>query len=372
MTSRSMASHDNRSRNMMPSDSVRNYTNMGYSQYGDDVFSVGHQQPVVVVRTFDHPGKSYYYRRKRSLPRNHSRLNYKKSFKSSTTRRRKPLPSAWTINLRNSPPRHENYEDVHSYYLPPRRKAKYQGSTRTRDYMNHEMKVDEAKNHGSGDSKRYIVENRPKLSHAKNAKTSTYYKISGGLQLSSHSDTSEVDYKSSPILHDQIKNQNFQAIYSDKKWEEKSHDPEILSIVSGSEFSEFLPTPPRPSDSQSDISTDGYSRGSYKSFKNKLERNVKENREVVVEDRSQSDHEKHNESFEETLERLRYGETRERNGNESRKNVGSFNKETSSSSWTHNDSGFRKKHHVPINGVQVLPPELIFIQFESSDEEKEN
>ena len=62
MTSRSMASHDNRSRNMMPSDSVRNYTNMGYSQYGDDVSSVDHQQPVVVVRTFDHPGKSYSYR----------------------------------------------------------------------------------------------------------------------------------------------------------------------------------------------------------------------------------------------------------------------------------------------------------------------
>ena len=47
---------------MMPSDSVRNYTNIGYSQYGDDVSSVHHQQPVVVVRTFDHPGKSYYYR----------------------------------------------------------------------------------------------------------------------------------------------------------------------------------------------------------------------------------------------------------------------------------------------------------------------
>ncbi|XP_046844596.1 uncharacterized protein LOC124438477 [Xenia sp. Carnegie-2017] len=62
MTSRSMASHDNRSRNMMPSDSVRNYTNMGYSQYGDDVSSVDHQQPVVVVRTFNHPGKSYYCR----------------------------------------------------------------------------------------------------------------------------------------------------------------------------------------------------------------------------------------------------------------------------------------------------------------------
>ncbi|XP_046843942.1 uncharacterized protein LOC124437979 [Xenia sp. Carnegie-2017] len=62
MTSRNMASHDNRSRNMMPSDSVRNYTNMGYSQYGDDVSSVDHQQPVVVVRTFDHPGKSYSYR----------------------------------------------------------------------------------------------------------------------------------------------------------------------------------------------------------------------------------------------------------------------------------------------------------------------
>ncbi|XP_046862212.1 uncharacterized protein LOC124455597 [Xenia sp. Carnegie-2017] len=145
-----------------------------------------------------------------------------------------------------------------------------------------------------------------------------------------------------------------------------------MSIVSGSEFSEFLPTPPRPSDSQSDISTDGYSRGSYKSFKNKLERNVKENREVVVEDRSQSDQQKHNESFKETFERLRNGETRESNGNESRKIVCSFNKETSNSSWTHNDSGFRKKHHVPINGVQVLPPEPVFIQFESSDEEKEN
>ncbi|XP_046843859.1 uncharacterized protein LOC124437942 [Xenia sp. Carnegie-2017] len=141
-----------------------------------------------------------------------------------------------------------------------------------------------------------------------------------------------------------------------------------MSTVSGSEFSEFLPTPPRPSDSQSDISTDGYFRGSYKSFKNKPERNVKENREVVAEETSQSDQEKHNE---ETLERLRYGETCERNGNKSRKNVGSFNKETSCSSWTHNNSGFRKKH-VPINGVQVLSPEPVLIQFESSDEEKEN
>ncbi|XP_046844309.1 uncharacterized protein LOC124438296 isoform X1 [Xenia sp. Carnegie-2017] len=219
MTSRSMPSHDNCSRNMMPSDLVGNYTNMGYSQYGDDVSSVDHQQPVVVVRIFDHPGKSYSYIQRRSLPRNHSRLNYKKSFKSSTSRRRKPLPSAGTINLRNSPSRHENYEDVYSYYLPPRRKAKYQGSTRTQDYMNHEMKVCEAKSHGSGNSKRYIIENHPKLSHAKNAITWTYYKISGRSQLRSRSDASEVDYKSSPVLQDQSKDQNFQAIYSDKKWE---------------------------------------------------------------------------------------------------------------------------------------------------------
>ncbi|XP_046844310.1 uncharacterized protein LOC124438296 isoform X2 [Xenia sp. Carnegie-2017] len=73
-----------------------------------------------------------------------------------------------------------------------------------------------------------------------------------------------------------------------------------------------------------------------------------------------------------TMKRLRNGQARERNGSESRKNVGSFNKETSSSSWTHNDSGFRKKHHVPINDVQVLPQEPVFFRFESSDEEKES
>ncbi|XP_046843937.1 uncharacterized protein LOC124437977 [Xenia sp. Carnegie-2017] len=133
MTSRSMASHDNRSRNMMPSDSVRNYTNMGYSQYGDDVSSVDYQQPVVVVRTFDHPGKSNYYRQRRSLPRNHSRLNFKKS---STTPRQKPLPSAWTINLRTLPSSYENYE---------------------------EMKVCETESHGFANGRSYIVENCPKM-----------------------------------------------------------------------------------------------------------------------------------------------------------------------------------------------------------------
>ena len=172
----------------------------------------------------------------------------------------------------------------------------------------------------------YITDSRPRRSYQHNAKGSTYYEKSVR-PCESHfvpnTDRADVDYSPSKRHeisksdrrnygdfyeehYKMVKKSEFPAFRSSStKYEtKKSRDiePEISSIVSGSEFSDFLPTPPRPSESQSDGSAEGYSRGSYKAYKSRLEKSSMGRREVVSEDTSRQDRAKHTKSFQETLD----------------------------------------------------------------------
>ena len=172
----------------------------------------------------------------------------------------------------------------------------------------------------------YITDSRPRRSYQHNAKGSTYYEKSvrpyeshfipnidrsgADYSPSKRHEISKSDRRNYGDFYEEhykmVKKSEFPAFRSSStKYEtKKSRDiePEISSIVSGSEFSDFLPTPPRPSESQSDGSAEGYSRGSYKAFKSRLEKSSKGRREVVSEDTSRRDRAKHTKSFQETLD----------------------------------------------------------------------
>ncbi|CAB4017414.1 Hypothetical predicted protein [Paramuricea clavata] len=93
------------SKNVTSQGAVKSYTNLGYSQAGqngDLMSNVQFQQPVAVIRAFVNPGLNTSLKQAKSLPRNYSKLNYKKSFTTSTTRRLKPLLYTWSLKANDS------------------------------------------------------------------------------------------------------------------------------------------------------------------------------------------------------------------------------------------------------------------------------
>ena len=271
-----------------------------------------------------------FNRQARTLPRNYSRLNYKKFYTTSTTPRRKPLLYTWSVRGNDSQAPQSlakfpiKYQEIHPY-ADRRRTTKHRSSTRSRSFTRRSLRRQREKQYGSLNGV-YITNSRPPPFNRENTKSSMYYQRSMRPREShyiANTDRSTKSYSSSKAQeisksdrrnygdfyeesYKMVKKSEFPAFQaSSSKYEgKKSRDiePEISSIVSGSEFSEFLTSPPRPSDSQSDGSTEGYSRGSYKAYKSSLEKSSKGTREVSSQSTSQQDREKHTKSFQKTLE----------------------------------------------------------------------
>ncbi|XP_028394756.1 uncharacterized protein LOC114518921 [Dendronephthya gigantea] len=373
------------SKNVSSQNAVKSYTNLGYNQVGqnaDVVSNVRFQQPVAVVKAFVNPGYDNSLRHVRSLPRNHSKLNYKRSITTSTFPRRKPVLYTWSLKPMDTEPQQSRpslpitYREIHPH-LDRRRATKHRSSARSRSFTKSSLKK---KDRRLGSLKGvYITDSRPRRSHQQNSvyhgrstrpsyfapnRSKVNYKISSPSEISkaereNYADFYEERYK-------MVKKSEFPAFESGSaKYEATSRDlePEISSIVSGSEFSDFLPTPPRPSDSQSEGSAGSYSRGSYKAYQNRLEKSSKSRRELVREDTSHYDRAKHTKSFQETLKSLRNGGQNDQNSVQ--REVATTSEATSP--WINNDSNFRKQHGIPITGVPVLPPEPVYIKVEDSD-----
>lgn len=204
------------------------------------------------------------------------------------------------------------YREIHPH-LDRRKATKHKSSARSRSFTKNSLKK---KDKRLGSLKGvYITDSRPRRSYQQNSvyhgrpsyfapnRSKVNYKISSPNEISKAERENYADFYEE--RYEMVKKSEFPAFQSSStKYEATSRDlePEISSIVSGSEFSDFLPTPPRPSDSQSDNSTEGYSRGSYKAYKNSLEKSSKSRRELVNEDTSHHDRTKHTKSFQETLE----------------------------------------------------------------------
>ncbi len=275
----------------------------------------------------------FFNRQARTLPRNYSKLSYKKSYSTSTTPRRKPVLYTWSLRPNDSQTPQPwlnlplKYEEIHPY-ADRRRSEKHRSSTRSRSFTKRSLRKQKDRRCGTLDGV-YITDSRPRRSYQQNAKSSSYYEKSIRPSESHFipSTHRSAKYYNSPKPQEisksnrrdygdfyqerykMVKKSEYPAFQSSSaKYEAKTSrdmEPEISSIVSGSEFSEFQPTPPRPSDSQSDgsYSAEGYSRGSYKAYKSRLEKSSsKGRREVVSEATSQEDREKHTKSFQEALE----------------------------------------------------------------------
>ena len=264
-------------------------------------------------------------RQTRTLPRNYSKLNYKKSFTTSSMPRRKPILYTWSAKAADSDTR-QAYLNLPIAYneAPPysdrRRSTRHRSSMRSRSFTRRSLRKQKAKKYGSL-SGVYITDSRPRASYQQDAQSSRKYERSmrpSGNKFIANTDynfsrpreVSRSDRRDHGDFYEEhykmVKKSEFPAFQSSSsKHEAKSSrdiEPEISSIVSGSEFSDFLPTPPRPSESQSDSSAKGYSRGSFKAYKSRLEKSNKGKSEVIMEESSAQDRAKHTKSFQKTLE----------------------------------------------------------------------
>ena len=205
---------------------------------------------------------------------------------------------------------------MHPYADRRRRSTKHRSLTRSRSFTKRslrrqsERKLDSL--HGV-----YITDSRPQRLYKHNSTygrslrpNESYRAPEKSKPTSDLSTSSKVDRRNYGDFYEErykmVKKSEFPAFRSSSSQYEakKSRDiePEISSIVSGSEFSDFLPTPPRPSESPSDGSTEGYSRGSYKAYKSRLEKSCKGIKEESSHDTSQQHRAAHFKSFEETLQ----------------------------------------------------------------------
>lgn len=264
-------------------------------------------------------------RQARSLPRNNSKLNYKKSFTTSTMPRRKPVLYTWSLKTNDSDAcqPYLNLPIAYNETLPygnHRRSTKHRSSTRSRSFTRRSLRKQKSKKYGSLNGV-HITDSRPRQFYQQNAQSSRNYERSShpsgskfitnaDYNLSKPREVSTRDRRHGGDFYEEhykmVKKSDFPAFRSSSsKYEAKTSrdiEPEISSIVSGSEFSDFLPSPPRPSESQSDSSGQGYSRGSFKAYKSRLEKSNKGRSEVIMEERSEQDRAKHTKSFQETLE----------------------------------------------------------------------
>ena len=267
---------------------------------------------------------TFLSRQARTLPRNYSKLNYKKSFTTSTMPRRKPILYTWSVKTADSDTR-QAYLNLPIAYneAPPysdrRRSTRHRSSMRSRSFTRRSLRKQKAKKYGSL-SGVYVTDSRPRASYQRDAQSPRNYERSmrpsgskfitnADDNFSTPQDVSRSDRRNHGDFYEEhynmVRKSEFPVFQSSSsKYEAKSSrdiEPEISSIVSGSEFSDFLPTPPRPSESQSDSSGKGYSRGSFKAYKSRLEKSNKGKSEVIMEERSEQDRAKHTKSFQETL-----------------------------------------------------------------------
>lgn len=261
-------------------------------------------------------------RQARYLPRNHAKMYHKKSLKTSTISRRKPLLYTWSLGTDRSKCTQPWLNVPLTYREIPahsRRNTKVRSSKRSK----RGLVTRKDQNFNSLDG--IFIRDSPPRPSKQNTKRLTHYEkqarpIEGlpanvstsnvSYNLSNTGEMSEKDSRSYGDFYAEryrvVKKSEFPAFQQSMGTHEPttSHaiDPEISSIISGSEFSDFLPNPPRPSDNLSDGSSEGYSHGSYKAYKSRLDMSSKGRREVMSEHTSQKVREKHAKSFQETLD----------------------------------------------------------------------